>query len=124
VSLVARHLEGAGIATVILGSALDIIEHCGAPRFLFTDFPLGNPCGKPWDRTMQGAIVSEALRLLDEAEEPGVTRRSDFRWSEDERWRQGYMRVDDSNREELRQMGERRRQQQQLARKSGRTRTS
>ena len=36
-SLVARILEEAGIPTVILGSAIDIVEHCGVPRFLFTD---------------------------------------------------------------------------------------
>jgi D-proline reductase (dithiol) PrdB len=33
VSLVARHLETNGIPTVIVGSALDIVEHCGVPRF-------------------------------------------------------------------------------------------
>ena len=57
VSLTARHLEAAGMPTVILGSALDVVEHCGVPRFLFTDFPLGNPCGKPFDTAMQEAIV-------------------------------------------------------------------
>jgi len=39
VSLVARYLEANGLPTVIVGSALDIVEHCGVPRFLFTDFP-------------------------------------------------------------------------------------
>jgi D-proline reductase (dithiol) PrdB len=43
ISLVARHLETNGIPTVIVGSALDVVEHCGVPRFYFTDFPLGNP---------------------------------------------------------------------------------
>jgi len=47
VSLVARHLEANGVPTVIAGSALDIVEASGAPRFAFTDFPLGNPLGKP-----------------------------------------------------------------------------
>ena len=50
-SLVARHLEANGLPTVIIGSALDVVEHCGVPRFLFTDFPLGNPCGHPWQPT-------------------------------------------------------------------------
>ena len=49
ISLVARHLEAAGIPTVIMGCAKDIVEHAGVPRFLFSDFPLGNAAGKPHD---------------------------------------------------------------------------
>ena len=45
-------------------SARDIVEECGVPRFLFVDFPLGNPCGKPWDIGMQYDIVGGALELL------------------------------------------------------------
>ena len=37
VGLVARHLEANGIATVVIGSAVDIVERCGVPRFIFTD---------------------------------------------------------------------------------------
>ena len=64
-SLVARHLESIGIPTVVIGSARDIVEQCGVARFLFTDFPLGNPCGKPGDVKMQTAIVGMALDLLE-----------------------------------------------------------
>ena len=46
-SLTARALEAAGIATVIMGCALDIVEHVGVPRLLFSHFPLGNAAGKP-----------------------------------------------------------------------------
>ena len=42
VSLTARHLEAHGISTAIMGCAKDIVEHCRVPRFLFSDFPLGN----------------------------------------------------------------------------------
>ncbi len=38
-SLVARHLEANGIATVVMGCAKDIVEHAAVPRFLFSDFP-------------------------------------------------------------------------------------
>jgi len=65
VSLVARTLEANGLPTVIIGSALDIVEHCGVPRFVFTDLPLGNPVGRPWDRDMQREVVHLALRTLD-----------------------------------------------------------
>ena len=52
-SLVARHLEANGVSTAVMGCARDIVEECGVARFVFTDFPLGNPCGKPWDEEMQ-----------------------------------------------------------------------
>ncbi len=121
-SLVARHLEADGIPTVIMGSARDIVEHCGVPRFLFTDFPLGNPCGKPWDVEMQSRIVGLALDLLESATLPRTTVQTPFSWSEDCTWRERYARVDPSQAEKLREMGERRRALQQEARAEGRVR--
>lgn len=109
--LVARHLEAAGIATVILGSAIDIVEHCGAPRFLFTDFPLGNPCGRPYDSAMQRSIVEAAIDLLDSASGPGAVVRTQYHWSEDDSWRARYMEVRPENRAELAAKGEARRVQ-------------
>ena len=64
-SLVARHLEEAGLPTVVMGSARDIVEECGVARFVFTDFPLGNPTGKPDDVAMQTSITGMALDLLE-----------------------------------------------------------
>ncbi len=93
-SLVARHLEARGIATVILGSARDIVEQCGVPRFVFTDFPLGNSCGKPYDIAMQRSIVSLGLDLLESACAPRTTIQAPFVWSEDQSWRDNYMRVE------------------------------
>ena len=46
-SLIARHLEAHGIPTVIMGCARDIVEQAGVPRYLWSDFPLGNSAGKP-----------------------------------------------------------------------------
>lgn len=91
VSLVARHLEAHGIPTVVLGSARDIVEQCGVPRFVFTDFPLGNPCGKPDDKDMQRAIVGMALDLLETARYPLTTLQTPFRWDETGEWRETYM---------------------------------
>ncbi len=93
-SLVARHLEAHGIATVILGSARDVVEHCGVPRFVFTDFPLGNPCGKPYDVLMQRSIVGLGLDLLESARAPRTTVQSPFVWSDDQSWRDDFMRVE------------------------------
>ena len=84
VSLVSRHLEANGIPTAVIGSARDIVEECGVARFLFSDFPLGNPCGKPYDVEMQRAIVGMALDLVESARLPRTTVQTPFRWSDDE----------------------------------------
>jgi hypothetical protein len=122
VSLVARHLEANGIATVIVGSARDIVEHCGVPRFLFTDFPLGNPCGTPWDAEMQRRIVASALDQLESATSPRTTVQAPFRWSEDSSWRERYGRIDPDQAENLRRMGEARRAVQQRLKEEGKVR--
>ena len=113
-SLVARHLESEGISTVVIGSARDIVEECGVPRFLFVDFPLGNPCGKPWDVAMQKALICEAFDLLVNSWQPRTTVQSTFAWTvnENDLWRNRYMHVDDSNREVLAKAGRKRREMQ------------
>ena len=110
----ARHLESEGICTVVIGSARDIVEECGVPRFLFVDFPLGNPCGKPWDVPMQQALIGEAFDLLEKSWQPRTTVQAPFAWTtdEDDLWRNRYMQVDDSNCEALAEAGHKRREQQ------------
>jgi hypothetical protein len=118
VSLAARHLEANGIPTVIIGSARDIVEYCGVPRFLFTDFPLGNPCGPPGRRDLQRAILAQALDLLETATAPRTTIVSPVAWDGDPAWRPRYARVDETNAAALRALGdERRRKQAEAARK-------
>jgi D-proline reductase (dithiol) PrdB len=90
VSLTARHLEENGIATVVLGCARDIVEHCGVPRFVFSDFPLGNPCGRPFDTAMQHDIFELALRVLESAPAPRTTVQTPFVWSDDPSWKDDY----------------------------------
>ena len=75
VSLVARTLEAAGIPTVVMGCAKDIVEHAGVPRFLFSDFPLGNPAGRPHDPDSQRGTLALALRLLESAPPEEIARR-------------------------------------------------
>jgi len=112
VSLVARHLEENKIPTVVVGSARDIVEECGVARFLFTDFPLGNPCGKPWDKKMQRSIMDMALELLQFAWQPRTTVQTPFIWSEDETWRKVFMHVSEEQREAYKKAGEARRAEQ------------
>tara|TARA_B100001250_G_scaffold110204_1_gene93046 strand:- start:960 stop:1343 length:384 start_codon:yes stop_codon:yes gene_type:complete len=119
VSLVARYLEENKIPTIIVGSALDIVEHCGVPRFLYTDFPLGNPCGRPFDESMQLSIIKEAIALLESAGKANTTSRSKFTWSEDNAWRDDYAEVNAENEGELARRGEDRRRQQALEKSAG-----
>lgn len=104
-SLVARYLEQNGLPTVIIGSALDIVERCGVPRFLFVDFPLGNPCGKPWDKAMQQRIVRQGIGLFETIDVPQSTVFCNEKWGDDD-WRGRYMEVNDDNRDELARKGE------------------
>lgn len=93
VSLIARALETAGIATVIMGCAKDIVEYCGVPRFLFSDFPLGNSAGRPRDPESQQLTLEFALRLLEQTPGPRTTMQSPLRWSETSMWKRDYSNI-------------------------------
>jgi len=93
VSLLARHLEANGIPTVIMGCARDIVEHCGVPRFLFSDLPLGNSAGRPFDAESQAATLELALRVLESAPAARTTVQSPQRWPEDASWKLDYSNV-------------------------------
>jgi len=100
-SLVARHLERNGIATVVMGAAKDIVEHCGVPRFLFSDFPLGNAAGRPHDRQSQAATLEFALKLLESAPGPRTTMQSPLRWRADASWKRDYRNLEGLTPEDL-----------------------
>jgi D-proline reductase (dithiol) PrdB len=91
VSLVARHLEEQGIPTVIMGCAKDIVEHCGVPRFLFSDFPLGNSAGRPLDAESQAQTLELALRVLESAPAARTTVQSPQRWNGAASWKRDYL---------------------------------
>jgi hypothetical protein len=101
VTLVARHLEANGISTVVMGCARDIVEYAGAPRFLFSDFPLGNSAGRPHDPGSQRLTLELALRLLESAPGPRTTMQSPLRWSDDPSWKLDYNNIDRLPPEEL-----------------------
>lgn len=101
VSLIARHLEANGIATVVMGCAKDIVEYAGVPRFLFSDFPLGNSAGKPHDKNSQASTLELALRVLESAPAARTTVQSPLRWAADAAWKRDYNNVAHMNAEEL-----------------------
>lgn len=92
-SLVARHLEAHGIPTVILGAAKDIVESCGVPRFVFSDFPLGNAAARPDDPASRDSTLALALRLLECAPAPRTTVQNPLRWLGSPDWRLDFMNV-------------------------------
>ena len=100
-SLVARHLEANGIPTVVMGAAKDIVEHAAVPRFLFSDFPLGNSAGRPHDVASQDQTLELALRVLESAPGPRTTMQSPLRWSEDASWKLDYLNLERMPPEEL-----------------------
>ena len=93
-SLIARYLESNGLPTVVMGCARDIVESCGVARFLFSDFPLGNSCGKPFDKDSQRDTLARALALFDDAEAPRTTAVSPQRWAEDDAWKRDFMSIE------------------------------
>lgn len=91
VSLTAQVLEEAGFVTVVVGSARDIVEEIGAPRFVFTDLPLGIPFGEPDDAATQLATLRSALLLATSATAPQTTVHVPAPWTGDPAWRETYM---------------------------------
>jgi D-proline reductase (dithiol) PrdB len=90
-ALLARQLEAAGIATVILGAAKDIVEHVGVPRLLFSDLPLGHAAGLPHDSASQDLTLELGLRLLETAPAARTTVQSPLRWPGGDDWRDAYL---------------------------------
>ncbi len=68
VGLVAGALEHRGIATACIALVRSVAEHVRAPRTLAVPFPFGSALGPPGDVATQTAVLTAALRLL---EQPG-----------------------------------------------------
>jgi len=100
VSLVARHLEASGIPTVIMGCARDIVEHCGVPRFLFSDFPLVDAafwvslCDLVLVAVRGGLARTGDARFADTAE-------ALQRWRDDASWKLDYSNLSTMTPEEI-----------------------
>ena len=100
-SLVARYLEENGISTVLMGCAKDIMEYCGVPRVLFSDFPLGNGAGRPHDPKSQQFTLDFALRVLESAPAARTTVQSPLRWSESHDWKLDFHNIERVSSDEI-----------------------
>ena len=105
-SLLARHLEANGISTVVMGAAKDIVEYCGVPRFLVSDFPLGNAAAKPHDPCSRTLNFELALSLLENAPAARTTVQSPLIWSADPSWKLDYSNLDKLSPEEVARLRE------------------
>ena len=94
-------LEENGISTVVMGCAKDIVEYVGVPRFLFSDFPLGNAAGRPKDPSSQSFTLDLALSVLEAAPAPRTTVQSPLKWSASADWKLDYGNVERLTPEEI-----------------------
>ena len=90
-SLVARVLEAGGISTVTYTNARDIAASAGNPRQVFINYPLGNSAGRPNDPENQRSVLRAGLKLLEDAESPGIIVDLPYRWSDTREWMEKFM---------------------------------
>jgi D-proline reductase (dithiol) PrdB len=72
VSLIARALEQAGIPTMTLAVAQDVVESVRPPRAAFYKGELGSVAGLPNWPEHQRRVLDEALRLIEPMDQPGI----------------------------------------------------
>ena len=90
-SLVARVLEAGGISTVTYTNARDIAASAGNPRQVFLNYPLGNSAGRPNDPENQSSVLRAGLKLLEDAESPGIIVDLPYTWSDSGEWMEKFM---------------------------------
>lgn len=55
----------------------------GVPRTVAVEFPYGHMLGYPGDREMQLEVIDAALRMVEEATEPGIVRHLEIDWPQE-----------------------------------------
>jgi hypothetical protein len=80
VPVLARHLERAGIPTVLVTMMPDVAEWLLTPRIVGVEFPFGHSFGMPGDDAMHRSVLSTALRVLSGASAPGTRVDVDIAW--------------------------------------------
>ena len=78
--LIARAVEEAGIATIVVSLARDLTAAVGTPRAIFLRWPLGHPLGEANQPAQQRNVIFAGLRQLAAAQEPGQIAEPGWRW--------------------------------------------
>ena len=80
--VLARTLEDAGLATILVTMMPFWAEKIGVPRTLAVEFPFGHTLGQPHNIAQQRRVIKQALKVLEEAEIPGTIVHSSETWPE------------------------------------------
>ena len=72
VCLIARHFEAKGLPTLIIGSALDILDSGQPPRARFVNYPLGFESGRFQDKSDQLGVIRTAIKGFENIQEPAI----------------------------------------------------
>ena len=70
-----------------MAAARDIVEHCGVARMLHLDFPLGSPCGEPFNKKQQSEALDLAFQLFENVDGPRSTTTAPFVWKDGQEWK-------------------------------------
>jgi len=80
VPVLARTLETAGLATILVTNMPFWAEKVGVPRTLAVEFPFGHVLGQPHNVAQQMRVIRQALEVLETAEAPGTIVHSPETW--------------------------------------------
>jgi hypothetical protein len=80
VPVLARTLEAAGLATVLVTNMPFWAEKTGVPRALAVEFPFAHTLGQPHDADGQMRVIRQALEVLETAKAPGAIVHSPETW--------------------------------------------
>jgi hypothetical protein len=73
-------IEAIGIATLVIGTAYDIMSRVTPPRAAFVDHPVGRTFGPPHDSARSETILQAALDELPRFSRPGEIRDLHCQW--------------------------------------------
>lgn len=79
-----------------MSSALSITRAVNPPRSVFLDFPLGHTAGKADDIPLQRKVMIDTLSALDSIQVPGTIRTLSYRWADNDNWKDGVMRAENT----------------------------
>jgi len=80
VPVLARHVERAGIPTVVVTMMPAVAEWLLAPRIVGVEFPFGHTFGMPGDDAVHRRVLATAVELLAGADHAGTRVDLDIEW--------------------------------------------
>ena len=78
--VLARHVEAAGIPSVVVTMMPDVADALGAPRVVGVEFPFGHPFGPVHAASVQRRVLATALAVLSGGVRPATRVDVDIEW--------------------------------------------